>query len=82
MGEEKNGVQRAVEKAAGEGGTFYQGAKAIADLFGVNVQFIYAAARKKGYLPLERARIVSDTYGIPLADLVKADIRAALNANS
>lgn len=81
MDEEKNGVQRAIEKAAG-GGTFYQGALAIATLLGVKIQFLYAAANKKGYLPVERARVVSDTYGIPLADLVKADVRAALNANS
>lgn len=81
MGEERNGVQQAVDKAA-NGGTFYAGADAIAKLLGVKIQFIYAAANKKGYLPVDRARVVSDTYGVPLADLVKADVRAALNANS
>lgn len=81
MVEERNGVQRAIDKAAGDG-TFYAGADAIAKLLGVKIQFIYAAANKKGYLPVDRARVVADTYGIPLVDLVKADIRAALNANS
>lgn len=77
----KQSVRLAVEKAAGEDGTVYQGAMILKDLLGCSVEFIYACLRK-GWFPVDKARIVSDTYGIPLADLVKADIRAALNAQS
>lgn len=75
---DQNGIDKALEKT-GEA-TFYAQAKKLAELLGVTVQFIYKS-QKKGWLPIGRARQVSDAYGIPLDELVRADVRAALIAN-
>lgn len=73
----ENGVDKAI--AAAGGGP--DGKKALAELFGCKVQFINTCLRK-GWFPTDRARQVADAYGIPLVDLVRADVRAALIANS
>lgn len=64
-----NGVEKAIKQA----GTL----KALGNLIGTSPEFVFKSA-KKGYLPLERARIASDTYGIPLVELVRPDIRRAI----
>lgn len=73
MSEEKIGIERAIDTAGGGA----EGCKAVAQLLGTSVQFIYNS-RRKGYLPIDRARVIADTYGVPLADLVRADVREAL----
>lgn len=78
--EQKSGVERAIEAAA-PGKSTIEGARALAALFNCEVQFIYQC-RRKGWFPIPRAQQVAETYGIPLADLVKAEVRAALNANA
>jgi hypothetical protein len=70
-----NGVQRAVE-AAGENGV-----TRIAEQIATTTQFV-SMSKRRGWLPLEKARIVSELYGIPLADLVRADIASALRAQA
>jgi len=74
---EENGVNRAL-RAAGNGDITPESFKKIADLLGdVSVEFIYNAKRK-GYFPPERARVIADAYGIPLIDLVSPKNRALL----
>lgn len=72
-----SGVEQAIDKAGG--GT--KGKQAIAELLGVTEQAINNFSRK-GWFPLERARQVADVYGLPLADLVRPDIRQALLTNN
>jgi hypothetical protein len=73
---EASGVQRAIDAAGGGP----EGHKKIAELLGTSVQFIYGAKRR-GFFPVDRARIVADVYAIPLVDLVRSDLRALI-ANS
>jgi hypothetical protein len=76
MTQDPTGVDRALAAAGGGPGAY----KALATLLGgVSVQFIYLSQRR-GYFPPERARIVADTYGIPLVDLVSARVRPLLNS--
>ena len=70
-----SGVERLIE-AAGGGPEAY---KKIAADIGTSVNFIYLSVGR-GYLPPEKARIVSDLYGVPLADLVSAKLRPLLNS--
>ena len=63
------GIERAIKEAGGP--------TALGDLVGTTQQFIQSA-KQKGYLPLERAKIASDAYGIPLIDLVRPDIADAM----
>ena len=70
-----NGVERAVE-AAGENGV-----TRIAEQIGTTTQFV-SISKRRGWFPLEKARIVADIYAIPLPDLVRADIASALRAQS
>jgi hypothetical protein len=76
---EKSGIDKALEKAGGD--TVYQQAENLRLLLGTSIQFIYNC-RRKGWFPIGRARQISDAYGIPLSELVRADVRAALIANS
>lgn len=69
----QSGIERAIHEAGGE----VAGIKAIAELLGVTPNAIYKF-RRKGWFPTDRARRVSEVYGIPLADLVRSDVRAAL----
>lgn len=75
MAEEKNGVDKAIDAAGG--GT--NGIAALAKLFTTTPQAVYKF-RRQGWFPLDRARVVADTYGVPLAELVRADIRQLLNS--
>jgi hypothetical protein len=63
------GVDKAIEAAGGK--------RQLAALFNVTEQAINNFKRK-GWFPVDRARVVADAYGIPLADLVRADFRQAL----
>lgn len=76
----KTGVDIALEKA---GGGIDAACKAIADLFNppISAEAIYKF-RRQGWFPLERAKIVSERYDIPLADLVRGDIAEALRRNN
>lgn len=80
---EKNGVRRAGEAAAAEASINEDIAKsptqALADRLGITYQAV-AKFERQGWLPLTRARVVADLYSIPLAELVRPDIRDALNA--
>jgi hypothetical protein len=62
-------IDQAIEKAGGR--------EQLAALIGTTPQFI-TNSKRKGYLPLERAKIVADTYGIPLIELVRKDIADAM----
>jgi hypothetical protein len=75
----KNGVDLALDKAGGGPEAF----KRIADLFEppISVPAIYKF-RRQGWFPFDRAKVVAQAYGLPLADLVRADIREALLANN
>lgn len=72
---QESGVDKAIA-AAGGGPEAY---KKIAALLGTELTFIYLS-RRRGYFPPDRARVVSDAYGIPLAELVSAKIRPLLNS--
>lgn len=71
----ETGVDRAITKMGGGP----EGKRAIAALFGISEQAINNFARK-GWFPTDRARVVSEVTGIPVADLVRADIRPLLNS--
>jgi hypothetical protein len=64
-----DGITAAVDKAGSQ-------AK-LAEQIGVRPQFITKALRQ-GWLPMEKAKIVNDLHGIPLIDLVRADIADAM----
>ena len=75
----RNGVDIALEKAGG-GSEAY---RTIAEIFDppISVEAIYKF-RRQGWFPLERARRIAEVYDLPLADLVRNDIREALLANN
>ena len=68
---EKSGVKRAIEAEGGK--------QQLADRWGVTYQAIDKFDRQ-GWFPLERARQAADQFAIPLRDLVRSDIREALDA--
>lgn len=70
-----SGVNQAIEKAGK--GDVAEGKRQIATALGITPQAI-SNFERKGWFPLERARQVSELYGIPLADLVRPDIRQTL----
>lgn len=74
---DSNGVQMAIDAAGGGS----EGPKHLAVLLGTSVQFIYNS-RRKGWFPLDRARKIAEVYQLPLADLVKDDVRRALLDNN
>jgi len=73
----RNGVDIALD-AAGGGPEAY---KRLAELLDITLPAIYRF-RRKGWFPLERAKIVAEKYNLPLSDLVRGDIREALLANN
>lgn len=75
----KQGVDQALKKASGNGEVTPESYKKIAELLGVRVQFIYTC-RRKGFFPPERARVVADAYGVPLAQLVSPQVAALLHS--
>jgi hypothetical protein len=75
----KDGVDAALKKASGNGEITPESYKKIAELLGVSVQFIYNAKRK-GFFPPERARVISDDYRVPLARLVSPQVAALLHS--
>jgi hypothetical protein len=76
--DEMSGIDKALE-AAGGGTLSPDSYKKIAELLGTSTEFIYNC-RRKGWFPPERARVVANAYGVPLADLVSPTNRALLNA--
>ena len=64
------GIEQAIKQAGS--------VMALADLIQTTPQFV-TNSKRKGYLPLERAKIVQDAYGIPLRELVRKDIADAMN---
>lgn len=79
----RDGVDAALKKAdpATNGDITPESYKKIAELLGVKLQFIYTC-RRKGFFPPERARVVSDAYGVPVSDLVSPQVAALLNSAS
>lgn len=75
----KHGVDQALRKASGGDEITPEGYKKIAELLGVKVQFIYTC-RRKGFFPPDRARVVSDAYGVPLAHIVSPQVAALLHS--
>lgn len=75
----RNGVDLALEKAGG-GPEAYKTLAAVFDP-PLTVPAIYRF-RRKGWFPLERARIVAERYDLSLHDLVRDDIREALLNNT
>lgn len=57
-------------------------AKKLAEMLdGISVPAIYKF-RRQGYFPLDRAKVVAAQLEIPLADLVRDDVREALLSNN
>lgn len=67
----QNGIDRAIEAA----GSIHE----LGRQLGVSAQFIHKS-KKKGHLPVDRARQVVELYGIPLIDLVRGDIASAMRS--
>lgn len=63
------GIEKAIQ-AAGSGDL-------LAEALGVTPQFI-TNSKRKGYLPLERAKAVAEMHAIPLIELVRPDIADAM----
>lgn len=72
MSTTKTGVQRAIEAAGGP--------TALGRLWGITYFAIHKFERQ-GYFPLERAKDAHSRWpDIPLRDMVRADIKAAMDA--
>jgi hypothetical protein len=69
----KKAIRQAVDQAGG-----YQ---PLADQLSCTKQFVHAS-EQRGWLPLEKAKIVSGLYGIALVDLVRSDIADAMRLAS
>lgn len=50
----------------------------LARLWGITPEALYAFERQ-GYLPFERAKTAADRWGLPLRELVKPEIRQAID---
>lgn len=70
----KEGIEKAITAAGGE-------QQMLGDALGVTKQFINTSLRK-GYLPLDKAKVAADLYGIPLIELVRSDIADAMRRQS
>jgi hypothetical protein len=67
-----NPVDRVIEAAGGR--------QALVALWGIKNQALDGFRRKR-YLPLDRAKDAASRFGIPVKDLVRPDIRAAMEQN-
>lgn len=65
----RKAIQEAIDKAGSQA--------ALGDQIKTSKQFVGKAVQQ-GWLPLEKAKIVHDLYGIPLVDLVRDDIADAM----
>lgn len=74
-----NPVNRAI--AAAGNGDVTEGRRNLSAFFDVKVQAL-DGFRRKGYFPLDRAKAVAERYGLPLRELVRPDIRAAMDVNA
>lgn len=50
----------------------------IAEVLGVTEPFVSKCV-KRGWFPMDRARTLSDKYGVPFADLINPRLRDFLN---
>lgn len=75
----QRGVDQALLRAGGTSEITPDSYKKIAELLNVKVQFIYTC-RRKGFFPPDRARVVADAYGVPLAHIVSPQVAALLNS--
>jgi hypothetical protein len=82
----RNGVDLVIAKITGDDPSpkaRYDATQELADLFNppITVPAIYKF-RRQGWFPIDRAKIISEKYDIPLSDLVRGDIREALLARN
>lgn len=68
-----NAVDKVIEAAGGRA--------ALAEFFDVKLQAIHGF-RQKGWLPLDRAKAAAERYGLPLRDLVRKDVREAMDIDA
>jgi hypothetical protein len=54
---------------------------ALAEFFAVKPQAI-SGFRKKGWLPLDRAKAAAERFGLPIRDLVRGDVREAMDKDA
>lgn len=78
----RNGVDLAITKIAGDDVSpqaRHKATQQLAEMFDppITVPAIYKF-RRQGWFPIDRAKVVADRLEIPLADLVREDIREAL----
>lgn len=66
-------MKKAIEDAVRQAGGYQQ----LADQLSCSKQFVHAS-EKRGWLPMEKAKIASSLYGIALVDLVRTDIADAM----
>lgn len=78
MAEPDNPVRRCVAAYHAEVGDGEGTLAGLAREWGVSVQALYDFERK-GYLPFERAKVASERWSLPLRELVKPDLRAAMD---
>lgn len=82
----RNGVDLAIEKLTGNDPSpqaRHKATQELADMFDppITVPAIYKF-RRQGWFPMDRAKVVAERLDLPLADLVRNDIREALLANN
>ena len=75
----REGVDAALRKAGGTDEVTPEGFKRIAELIGTSTEFVYNC-RRKGFFPVDKARMIFDAYGVPLIDLVSDTNRALLKS--
>lgn len=71
----KSAIEQALRAAGGE---VTISRIPLADKLGVSPQAVHEWLHR-GWMPLDRAKQVSDWFGIPLRELVKDDIAAAMD---
>ncbi len=57
------------------------GRQPLAEFFDVKLQAIHGF-RQKGWLPLDRAKAAADRFGLPIRELVRADVREAMDKDA
>lgn len=78
MADPANPLRRCVAAFRAEVGEKEGTLQGLADLWEVSATALYGFERQ-GYLPLARAKMASTRWALPLRDLVKPDIRAAMD---